>query len=643
MRNYFSTAVLSCTIVFVISFISIARAQDAEPFPTPNVPWNNEATFEYDTKVSDEFNGNSLNLDIWDEHGIRNFDTNCPTWNGPPSTVADPTYSTFFPATDHPKRPNKRVREYRFDNGSIQLRINNKKTNFFKKREYYCDPNTFTCNHDSSIPCYWTNFFGEPVYTDSTNTTYAGIVHDKCKKSPFCIPHFNKVENNAQRTYSKYTSTHLTGKNLFRYGYIETRVKLADASNILAVWMHGRNSTGPGFCRYRRAEGFLAGVRRECPSFIRSERWQEIDLVEAMNSDIHQKRYIPNIHVFAGHKGEYTSSDAVDDGSGRMGGGPIVVNKGLFNQYSMFSDLTDEQREDNEFHWNPGTITNFTETWAQAWHVLGCYWSRNEIRFYVDGVEIIRIDNVLVHQPMALDVSASLNVGWSEQIPDDSRIKQWGSVDYVRVWAVNTPTGEDPPTELPLLDPMGRKWEDLYGSDMYGVYDRFPHNDQVTLLPVSEVETGARSPASFPGEVRSELNEDVDAKYAALAELANQNGRLVSWRRGDGAANNARQITQYRNSSAAFDGAVAVRQGRRRGLPAGGAPHQVGPMPKRFTSEFMKGVQYSFFERVGVIKKRRNGKNKALKIEDGTTTAGEMHSPNEFGSGFSFPRGEGRE
>lgn len=630
--------------------------------PIPNVPWASEATFELDHSVSDEFSSSSLDLRKWDEHGFRNPDTQCPTWNGPPSTGTDPSLSTFFPAVEHPTKPNKKVRLYRLRDGKLQLRIVKKKLKFFTSREYYCNATTFRCNHDESIRCFATNFFGEPIL-DSETGDYKAIMHDKCKKTPFCIPHYKYVLGEDERVYTKFASTHLSGKHFFRYGFIETKVRLGNSSAVFAVWMHGRNVTGPGFCRFRRIEGATLGVRRECPNNIKSDRWQEIDLVESMDSFIHGKSFIPNIHVFQGSKGEYTSADAVDDGSGNMGGGPIIINGNNFNSYrNLFNDVPMEERVTNDYHGGFGNIWDLEQRWSEREHVMGVYWSAREIRFYVDGLEVMRLNNTIVHQPMALDVSNKLNVGWSNQTPTAREIKRWGSIDYIRVWGVNTPDGNDPSSTLPLDQRMTRKFKDLYGNKMYGVFNRYPHNDEVTLVAVPPVDPKSGKNPAATAETASDVlraplidvHESEEGRLAWFAPVngaANYPNRMLvtndtsvdTWRESVRQQARKKKNKRRRNRKGENEKTVQGQQNHMwRYRPAGGVGHSRYKRKIVKRSAFQRRVAESNPERMAEVT-TVNGVRTAEIIENAGVTVYDLDNPNKCWSGTCSRDGSGRE
>ena len=311
-------------VATICVLISVSTSQ-----PIPNVPWADATVFELDENLSDEFDSETLDLSKWDENGQRNPQTGCPECNGLRSTASNPIYATYFSTSTDLANPNgPRHREYELRDGKMWINVNTRDESFFEAREYYCNKTIFTCNHDNKTPCFHTNVRGKPVIR---NGKYAGVMHDKCKTEPYCIPHYKNVMNKPARQYRKYTSTHLSSKRLLRYGFMETKVRLADSSSVLAVWMHGHDATGGKYCRFRLKGDGSPRIVRECPSRVRSERWQEIDPLEAMNSDFHKNKYVPNMHVLACSKGEFSSATSVDKPSGEMGGGPIVIGNLIKN------------------------------------------------------------------------------------------------------------------------------------------------------------------------------------------------------------------------------------------------------------------------------------------------------------------------
>lgn len=329
-------------------------------------------------------------------------------------------------------------------------------------------------------------------------------------------------------------STHIASKETLKYGFVETRLRLSDSPAVAAVWMHNDDMT-EGWCRYRYSSAAdntdsststspsttiktssrsssttsrnttsnnssnsrstsTSSSRRtstthtdnipktaslECPSATRSRRWQEIDLVEAMNVGTHARGYYPNVHAFAMYKGEFSSPiSSPDVSNGGMGGGPIIIS-GIFGESNpSFSDIPPASRVDNDWHWDPGSVSDLKSSWADEPHTVGMYWSPNEIRFYVDGKESARLKNSLIHQPMHIDVSFGLNTPWAERSPTEGEMrKSMARVEYVRTWKVLTKDGVEPPAELPLGMDMITGFNNMYGDQLYGVFDRFPAND----------------------------------------------------------------------------------------------------------------------------------------------------------------------
>lgn len=496
------------TFSFGVIFLAFTSTALAQSDPVPNVPWIASAQFDFQPQLSDEFDGTSLDENKWDPHGVRNPNTGCPKWNGPIHSNY-PDDSTYYPTTTDPETKQQTVRMFEVKDGYLQMKVQEQPLSFFTQREYYCNATTFTCNHSPSLDCFATDFNGNPIYKDSTNTQYKAVVHDKCKTEPYCIPHpvYVSGKTEADRQYYRLASTHLTSKNSLQYGYMETKVHLGDTPTVAAVWMHDDNTIN-GYCRYRRSEGPVR-VRIECPSLTRSRRWQEIDLMEAMNSTRHYNRYIPNIHSFAMYKGEFSSANAREfSNPGGMGGGPIIVRDIFRQQVPDFSDVPANDRTDNDWHWNPGAVHTLDAPWAAAPRVLGVYWSPKEIRFYVDGKETVRLNNSLIHQPMYLDLSYAPNTRWTMESPTKEQLEEVAKIDYVRTWKVLTIDGVDAPADPSndLRFDMVEEFDNWYGNKELGVFNRFPVNDSLEIFPP---EAGRTAATAEEKEIMEEVRRHV--------------------------------------------------------------------------------------------------------------------------------------
>lgn len=538
MPSTHSTTALFSLLTVTSTLLSAALAQQPS---VPNVPWASAAQFEFQPQLSDEFDGTSLDLSKWDPHGLRNPDTGCPQWNGP--VHADyPDDSTFYPSSTDPITKQKSVQMYQISGGELRMKIQEQPLSFFTQREYYCNATTFTCNHNPNINCFATNFNGEPIYTDASKTQYQAVIHDKCKTEPFCIPHpvyvSGKTENDRQ--YYRLASSHLTSTNSMQYGFLETKVQLGDTPAVAAVWLHDDDLVN-GYCRFRKSEG--PGRRRiECPSLTRSRRWQEIDLMEAMNSTGHSTRYVPNIHSFAMYKGEFSFADAREFSyPGGMGGGPIIV-RGIFNEATPdFADVPVEERVENDWHWSPGPVHMLDAPWAAKSRTLGLYWSPNEIRFFVDGNEVRRINNSLIHQPMFLDLSFALNTRWSQESPSAEQLEEEVRIDYIRAWKVLTADGADPPPNPgnPLGNEMVEGFINKYGNKQFGVFDRFPVNDSVEVFQNDRGQTVRTAASSELDELHQEISARA-ASHADYFESVSHQRRRRRFRPAGGPGNNRR-------------------------------------------------------------------------------------------------------
>lgn len=443
----------------------------------------------------------------WNDISNENAETGCPKWNGP---VRGPNgiYSTYFPGTTNPRRPSRKVRLYKVSRGQLLMKIHRKSETFFSDREYYCRVRTRTCNHDPNIDCTAVNFLGERV-TDANGKFK--INHDLCKKEPFCIPHYKYVLGKRRPEYRQYAAPHITSRKAFKYGYVEAKVRHANTSAILAVWM-SLDTMRDGYCRIRKTEG-PNKIREECPSITRSQRWQEIDMAEVMNSEKQKFSHHANVHGHVMYKGEFSSKEGIDN-EGGMGGGPIMVRSSLFNQpRPSFGDIPASQKIENRWSYGFGPDVKLDKEWAAAPHILGLYWSPDEIRFYLDGKEVERMSNPLIHMPMTFDLSTSLNPEWAGQDPATDSFSEWEKIYYFRVWKVFTQDGMEPPSDLPLKPKMD-SFKNIYGSNLYGIFNRFPVQDnQSDMIPSNpNADEYLMSTDSLGGSTR-ELdigNEDVE-------------------------------------------------------------------------------------------------------------------------------------
>lgn len=465
-------------VLVIASVRCLVSADDYSIDPQPlwkgitGAPWIH---FSLDHDVSDEFDGEFLNETKWDPHGLRNENTNCPTWNGPTNApLVD--YSTYFTTTTQPfiGRPiPAEERQYRLSDGMLHLKISKQPQAYFLQREYYCNSTTYRCNYDINKPCYATKFNGDPILRDPNDpTSYRFINHDKCKNEPFCIPHPAHVVGD-RRMYSTYVGPNLVGNKAFKYGFIEVNVRAARSSAVSAVWMYD-NHVWPSYSRFRR-DNSTAPIRLESPSLIRSRRWQEIDMLEVMNTwsqNLH-RLYVPNIHVFAGYHGEFTR--AHDDGRHTLG--PIVLDESVFqvgrNPYFKRLNVSSA----NSWHLNAGAVHELKSEWADNFHRVGMYWSPYEIRFLIDGTEVLRIQNSLVHQSMFMVLSMAFNVHWAQTKPGREEIGSEFIVDYVRRWTVDLDVPHwRVPSSLPLSNHMTDSFHSL-GNEYLAAENLFPVRD----------------------------------------------------------------------------------------------------------------------------------------------------------------------
>ena len=71
---------------------------------------------------------------------------------------------------------------------------------------------------------------------------------------------------------------------------------------------------------------------------------------------------------------------------------------------------------------------------AADFHVYGLEWSKDQLRWYVDGQVVRTEPNEHWHQPLFLCLNTEANAHF-DALPDDSRLPAAYEIDYVRAWA----------------------------------------------------------------------------------------------------------------------------------------------------------------------------------------------------------------
>jgi beta-glucanase (GH16 family) len=84
-------------------------------------------------------------------------------------------------------------------------------------------------------------------------------------------------------------------------------------------------------------------------------------------------------------------------------------------------------------HWSVGGVWIAPWRLADAFHVYGLEWNKDEIRFYVDGVLVRSVENTHWHQPLFLIFDSETMPDWFG-MPKDEDLPSTFSVEYVRAW-----------------------------------------------------------------------------------------------------------------------------------------------------------------------------------------------------------------
>ena len=84
-------------------------------------------------------------------------------------------------------------------------------------------------------------------------------------------------------------------------------------------------------------------------------------------------------------------------------------------------------------HWSVGDHWNAPWRFADAYHVYGFDWGKDDLRFYVDGALVRTVENTHWHQPLELIFDSETMPDWFG-MPNDKDLPSTFSIEYVRAW-----------------------------------------------------------------------------------------------------------------------------------------------------------------------------------------------------------------
>ena len=84
-------------------------------------------------------------------------------------------------------------------------------------------------------------------------------------------------------------------------------------------------------------------------------------------------------------------------------------------------------------HWSKGTTWNAPYRLADDYHIYGLDWSKESIKFYIDGVLRRTVKNTHWHQPLYLNFDSETMPEWFG-LPKKENLPSTFSTDYIRAW-----------------------------------------------------------------------------------------------------------------------------------------------------------------------------------------------------------------
>ena len=105
--------------------------------------------------------------------------------------------------------------------------------------------------------------------------------------------------------------------------------------------------------------------------------------------------------------------------------------KGYERKYNMTLHVFKTPNEQK--HWSVGGVWIAPWRLADAYHVYGLEWDKDDVKFYMDGVLVHAVENTHWHQPLFLIFDSETMPEWFG-MPKDEDLPSTFSVEYVRAW-----------------------------------------------------------------------------------------------------------------------------------------------------------------------------------------------------------------
>ena len=108
-----------------------------------------------------------------------------------------------------------------------------------------------------------------------------------------------------------------------------------------------------------------------------------------------------------------------------------------YNRHDLNSNIhvfkSPKDQGDVKKHFSITKKYYFPEELQKDYHVWGLEWTKDYIRFYIDGILFREAENTHWHQPLEINFNCESNK-WFGALPDDNRLDGEFHVKYFRVW-----------------------------------------------------------------------------------------------------------------------------------------------------------------------------------------------------------------
>ncbi len=270
-----------------------------------------------------------------------------------------------------------------------------------------------------------TNVFGQDLTIPPKNYVDSVDIQKKVKRSTTKYP-LSDQKNKGKWKFLKefsdeFNGTVLNSKKWYGYNpkwkgrqptfFHKANTTLENGELVMRINKHGEDKLPEG---YTHKSGFIVSKKQFLYGYFEAE-------LKLMNAP-----WVSGFWMANATKDWWTEIDICENAPG------LYYNRNDLNSnIHVFRSPKDQGNVKK--HFSRTKKYYFPEELQKDYHVWGLEWTKEYIRFYIDGILFREAENTHWHQPLEININNESNK-WFGALPDDERLDGEYHIKYFRVW-----------------------------------------------------------------------------------------------------------------------------------------------------------------------------------------------------------------